>query len=63
MISNSRALSIAYVTQSSHTLYHLIRAMLCEGEIVIISLILQRRKPSSEKLSNLPKVTQPVSRG
>lgn len=59
MISNSHALSIAFVTQSSHTFYHLIH----EGGIVAIILILQMRKLSSEKLSNLPEVTQPVSGG
>lgn len=61
MISNSHALSIAYVTQSSHTFYHVIRAMLCEEGIVVIILILQMRKLSSE--TNLSKVTQLVSGG
>lgn len=59
MIShNSHALSISYVTDSLCIFCHLISAMLFEVETVIIILILQLRKLSSEKISNLLKVTQ-----
>ena len=64
MISNSsHALSISYGIGSLCTFHRLISAMLCEVGTVIIILILQLRKLSSEKISNLPKVTQRVSGG
>lgn len=64
MIShNSQALSISYVTDSLCIFCHLMSAMLFEVETVIIILILQLRKLSSEKISNLLKVTQRVSGG
>ena len=64
MISNnSHALSISYVTDSLCTFCHLISAMLFEVQTVIIILISQLRKLSSEKINNLLKVTQRVSGG